>query len=116
MDGARRTTAMLAIVLGVLLAATAAFVTLFLLERSAAGEVGGQVTVTERELGGARDDLAAVKSTVDELADEQRDLEDATDALRACADPTKASIDAVRAGDDEALSDAIDQMLLHCGR
>lgn len=116
MNAARRTTAMLAIVLGVLLAATGAFVTLFLLERSAAGEVGGQVTVTERELAGARDRLATVKSTLDELADEQRDLEDANDALRACADPTKAAIDAVRAGDDEALSAGIDQMLLHCGR
>lgn len=116
MDGARRTTVMLAIVLGVLLAATGAFVTLFLIERSAADEVGGQVTVTERELAGAQDRLATVKSTVDEMADEQRDLEDAADALRACADPTKASIDAVQAGDDEALDDGIDQMLLHCGR
>lgn len=116
MNGARRTTVMFAIVLGVLVAATGAFVTLFLAERSAADEVGGQVTVTERELGDAKDRLAADRSTVDELAEEERDLTDANDALHACADPTKASIDAVRAGNDQALSDAIDQMLLHCGR
>lgn len=116
MNGARRTTVMIAIVLGVLVAATGAFVTLFLLERSAAGEVGGQVTVTERELGDARDRLGTEKSTVDELADEEQTLTDANEALRACADPTKASIAAVKADNDQALSDAIDQMLLHCGR
>lgn len=116
MNGARRTTAMFAIVLGVLIAAAGAFVTLFLLERSAAAEFGGQVTVAEQELGDARDRLADNRSTVDELADGEQALTDTNDALRACADPTKASIDAVKAGDDKALSDAIDQMLLHCGR
>jgi uncharacterized protein (DUF3084 family) len=116
MNGARRTTVVVAIVLGVLVAATGAFVTLFLVERSAAEEIGGQIAVTERELSDARDRLGTSKSTVDELRDEEQVLTDDVDALRACADPTKASIDAVRAGDDQALSDAIDQMLLHCGR
>lgn len=105
-----------AVVLGVLVAAAGAFVALFLIERSAASEVGGQVTVTERELSGARDRLGTARSTVDELADDEQVLRDEVDALRACADPTKASIDAVRAGDDQALSDSIDQMILYCGR
>lgn len=116
MNGARNTTVMLAIVVGVLVAATGVFVTLFLVERSAAGDVGVQVTVTEQELAGAQDRFADYQSTVDELADEERDLVGTNDALHACADPAKASIAAVRAGDDQALSDAIDQMLLHCGR
>ena len=116
MNGTRKTTVMLAIVLGVLVAATGVFVTLYLVERSATADVGGQVAVTERELAGARDRLGTVQSSVDTLADEERDLVDAGDALRACADPTKAALHAVRAGDDPALSAAVDKMLLHCGR
>jgi uncharacterized protein (DUF3084 family) len=116
MNGTRKTTVMLAIVLGVLVAATGVFVTLYFIERSATEDVGGQVAVTERELSGARDRLGTVQSTVDELADEERDLVDANDALRACADPTKAALRAVEEGDDPALSAAVDQMLLHCGR
>lgn len=116
MNGTRKTTVMLAIVLGVLVAAAGAFAALYLVERSAARDVGGQVTVTERELSGARDRLADTRSTVDELDDEEQVLLDDIDALRACADPTKASIEAVQAGDGQALSDGIDQMLLHCGR
>ena len=116
MNGVRKTTVMLAIVFGVLVAAAGAFVALFLVERSAAGDVNSQITVTERELDDARGRLADSRSTVDELDDRQQDLEDANDALRACADPTKASIEAVRAGDDAELDKQIDQMLLHCGR
>ena len=116
MDGVRRTTVVYAIVLGVLVAAAGSFVALFLVERSAANEVGGQVTVTERDLSGAQDRLGAAKSTVDGLRDGEQVLLDDIDALKACAEPTKASITAVRAGDDQALSDAIDQMFLHCGR
>jgi hypothetical protein len=116
MNGTRRTTVVYAIVLGVLVAAAGSFVVLFLVERSAASEIGGQVTVTERELSGARDRLGTTKSTVDELSDAEQVLRDEVDALRACADPTKASIEAVRAGDDQGLSDAIDQMFLYCGR
>ena len=111
-----RTTVMFAIVLGVLVVAAGAFATLYLVERSSADEVGGQVTVTERELSGVRDRLGTSRSTVDELRDAEQVLLDDIDALRACADPTKASIEAVRAGDDQRLSDSIDQMLLHCGR
>src|SRR5688500_16377869 len=110
MNGTRKTTVMLAIVLGVLVAATGVFATLFLLERSANADVRNQVTVTERELAGARDRLGTVKSTVDELADEERDLTDANDALRACADPTKTALQTV---EQAALEAAIDQMLLH---
>jgi hypothetical protein len=116
MNGARNTTVMLAIVLGVLVASAGVFTTLFLIEHAAARDVGGQVTATEQELAGERDLLAHNRSTMDELASAEQDLVDANAALHACADPTKASIAAVRADDDQALSDAIDQMLLHCGR
>ncbi|MFC4855358.1 hypothetical protein [Actinophytocola glycyrrhizae] len=116
MNRTRATTVVFAIVLGVLVAAAGAFATLFLTERSAAGAVGGQVTVAERELAGARDRLGTEKSTVDELAVEERELTDGVEALRACADPTKAAIAAVRAENDQALADAIDLMLLHCTR
>jgi uncharacterized protein (DUF3084 family) len=113
MNGTRKTTVMLAIVLGVLVAATGVFVTLFMLERSASAEVHDQTTVTERELAGARDRLGTIKSTMDDLADEERELSDTNDALHACADPTKTALQTV---DDAALEAAIDQMLLHCGR
>ncbi len=116
MNGTRKTTVMLSIVLGVLVAATGVFVTLYLMERSATEDVNRQIAVTERELAGARDRLATVQSTVDQLADEERDLVDANDALHACADPTKAALDAVETGDDGALTAAIDQMLSHCAR
>ena len=113
MDGTRKTTVLLAIVLGVLIAATGVFVTLFMLERSAAEDVRRQTAVTERELAGVRDRHGTVQSTLDELADEERDLADTNDALHACADPTRT---ALRTVDDAALEAAIDQMLLHCGR
>jgi len=113
MNGTRKTTVMLAIVLGVLVAAAGVFGTLFVLERSAAEDVRGQVTVTERELAGVHDRLGSVKSTVDELADEERDLTDTNDALHACADPTRTALTTV---DEAAMEAAIDQMLLHCGR
>jgi hypothetical protein len=116
MNGTRKTTVMLSVVLGVLLAATGVFVTLYLVERSATGDVGRQIAVTDKELAGARDRLDTVRSTVDKLADEERDLTDANDALHACADPTKAALQAVSNRDDAALNAAIDQMLLHCAR
>lgn len=105
-----------AVVLGVLVAAAGVFVTLFLLERSAAAEIGGEVTVTERELTDARERLANEKSTVDELADEEQDLVDAKEELAACADPTRKALQAAGSGTDQELSDALEQMLLHCGR
>lgn len=113
MNWTRKTTVMLTIVLGVLVAATGVFVTLFMLERTATEDVRGQVTVTEQELAGARDRLGTVKSTVDELAAEEQDLTDANDALHACADPTRTALVTL---DEAAMEDAIDQMLLHCGR
>ncbi|MFI7675869.1 hypothetical protein [Actinophytocola sp. NPDC049390] len=116
MNGTRKTTVVLAIVLGVLVAATGVFVTLYLIERSATAEVDGQVAVTERELAGARDRLSTVRSNMDKLADEERDLVDAGDALRACAEPTGDALRAGRTGDDPALAAAVDQMLLHCTR
>ena len=116
MNGTRKTTVMLAIVLGVLVAATGVFATLYLVERAATADVGGEIAVTERELAGARDRLGTLRSTVDKLGDEERDLVDANDALRACADPTKDALRAVQEGDDPALSAAVDRMLLHCRR
>src|SRR5690606_33758341 len=104
------------IVLGVLIAATGVFVTVYAVERSAAEDVGRQIAVTERELAGVSDRLATIGSSVDELADTYRDLEAVNDVLRACTDPTKAALRAVKRRDDPGLSSAIEQMLLHCGR
>ena len=112
--GAQRRT--IVVLIGVLVAATGLFVTLFLVERAAAGEVGAQVTVLEEETADARARLSDRRSTVDDLEEERQGLESANDALRACADPAKSSIEAAKTGTDAELSSAIEQMLLHCGR
>jgi hypothetical protein len=107
---------MLVVLVGVLVAATGLFVTLFVLERTAAGAAGERVAVAERELADARDRLAANRSTMDELAAERQGLESANDALRVCADPARSSIEAATTGTDEDLSSAIQRMLALCGR
>jgi outer membrane murein-binding lipoprotein Lpp len=111
--GQRRTTFVL---IGVLVAATGLLGALFLIERNGAGQVGNQLTVTEQELAAARDRLADNRSTMDELGDREQQLAADQDTLERCADPAKAAIEAAQSDDSAALSTAVDQMVIHCGR
>jgi hypothetical protein len=101
---------------GVLVAVTGLLGALFLVERHGAGQVGDQLTVTERELASARDRLATNRSTMDRMGDEEQRLAADQTALETCADPAKAAIEASGGDDDAALSTAVDQMVIHCGR
>jgi hypothetical protein len=111
--GLRRATLVL---IGALVAVTGLLGALFLIERNGAGQVGEQLTVTEHELDAARDRLATNKSTMDQLGERARQLAADQDALKTCADPAKAAIEASGGDDGTALSTAIDTMLIHCGR
>lgn len=116
MGAKRRNTAVFVVLIGVLVAATGLFVSLYLVERKGAAEVGEQAAAVEREVAASRDEARANRSTKDELVDQHSDLQAENDTLHACADPTKASIEAFLADDDAAFSTAIDQMYLYCGR
>lgn len=116
MGAKRRNTAVFVVLIGVLTAATGLFVSRYLVDRKGAAELGEQATAVEREVSAARAEVRDNRSTKDELVEQHADLQAENDTLHACADPTKASIEAFLADDDAALSAAIDQMFLHCGR
>ncbi len=112
----RGTVILLAVAVGLLTVAVGLLGTLYVMQRGDTDEVNQQVATAERELADANDRLAANMSTLDEQDQEREELEDTATALHACADPTAASIEAVRAGDDAALSNALDLMFANCGR
>ncbi len=112
----RRTSIVFTVLIGVLVAATGVFVSLYLVERAEAKEVGEQSASVERQVSDARAEARDNRSAAAELVDARTDLQAENDTLRACADPTRDSIAAVRAGDDAALDVAIGQMLSNCGR
>jgi len=112
----RRTVVLLAVAVGLLAAAAGLLGTRYVMQRGDTGAVNQQVATTERELADANTRLAANTSTLDELDQEREELENTGATLHACADPAAASVAAVRAGDDTALSNAVDLMLVNCGR
>jgi hypothetical protein len=115
--GAKRTnTAVFVVLIGVLAAATGLFVSLYLVERKGAAEVGERATAVEREVSAAQAEARDNRSTKDAAVDAHAGLRAENDTLHACADPTKASIEAFLIDDDAAFSAAVDQMFLHCGR
>jgi hypothetical protein len=112
----RRTTVVFVALIVVLVAATGVFVSLYLVERAGAKDVGEESAAVERQVSDARAEVRDNRSAVDELVQARTDLQEENDRLHACADPTEDSIAAVNAGDDAALDAAIDLMFLHCGR
>jgi peptidoglycan hydrolase CwlO-like protein len=111
-----RSTAVLVALVVVLVAATGVFVSLLLVERAGAKEVGEQSAAVQRQVSDARAVVRDNRSSADDLVEQRSELQAENDTLHACADPTKDSIAAVRAGDDAALDAAIDLMFVHCGR
>lgn len=112
----RRSTAIFVVLVVVLVAATGLFVSLYLVERAGAKDAGEQSAAVEREVSDARAVVRDNRSAAGDLVELHTDLQAENDTLHACADPTKDSIAAVRAGDNAALDAAIDLMFLHCGR
>jgi len=112
----RRTMVLLAVVLGVLVAITGVFGSLYVVARGDTGQVREQQSATEDRVADADLRLATNTSTLDDRDQEREELENDITKLHACADPAAASIVAVNAGDDVALGNAVDLMLDNCGR
>lgn len=112
----RSTVTALAVVAGVLVAAAALFVTLFLVERAGIARLDDDLAGIERKLDDANARLATGQSTVDVLDQKQVELGNAIAELRSCADPSKAAVVAANTGDDAGLDAAIRHVLRNCGR
>lgn len=112
----RRNTAVFAVLAMVLVASAGLFVALYVVARHAAGEAHDDLTAVERELADTRAHVRDVRSTVDESRDKHDELQRTNDALNACAEPTRAGIEAATNNDQAGLSAAIDEMLAKCVR
>jgi hypothetical protein len=106
----------LAVVVGLLVAATGVFVALYVMKRGDVERATGEVTRTERAIDSRQARLDSIKSTVDDLKAERTRLEGDNTRLHACVDPTRAMFAAAQAGDKAALDAAIDDVVRNCGR
>jgi septal ring factor EnvC (AmiA/AmiB activator) len=112
----RGTVVTLALVVGLLVAATGVLVVLYVVKQGDTGRLAGEVARTERTIDTRQDRLASLESTVDELDDERSRLDGENRKLHACADPAKDSITAAKAGDRAALDKALDEVVQNCER
>lgn len=116
-SGARKTaTIVLSVLVAVLVAAAGLFIFLFLAERGAVADANTEVSTVEQQITDKKGELSDAKSAADDFEQQATDLQGAHDKLQACADASKASIQAARTGTDEDLSAAIDKMLVDCVR
>jgi hypothetical protein len=104
----------LAVVVGLLVAATGVFVALYVMKRGDVERATGEVTRTERAIDDRQVRLNGIESTVDDLEAERTRLEDDNERLHACADPTRAMFAAAQSGDRAALDAAIDDVVQNC--
>ena len=77
---------------------------------------GPRSSQTESELAGQKDKLTDAKTAADDAEQQNQELQTTNDQMKACADASKAAITAAQAGNDQALSEAIDRMLTDCVR
>jgi len=113
----KKPTIVLAVLVGVLAAATAVFVILFLLEKGAISDTNGQVSSTEQQISGEKDKLSDVKAQVDTLEQEGQDLQTTHDDFKSCYDAAKTALDLGGSGASDAeLQAAIDKMQAECPR
>lgn len=106
----------LAVVVGLLVAATGVLAVLYLVQHGESGRAAGEVARTERAVDDRQDRLASIESTVDDLDAKRSRLEGDNRKLRACADPARDIVLAAQAGDKAALAEAIDEVLRNCER
>lgn len=111
----KKPTIVLAVLVGVLAAATAVFVILFLLEKSAINDTNGQVSSTEQQITDEKGKLSDVKAQVDTLQQEGQDLQSNKDELQACYDSAKDALQKGQSGvSEDVLQAAIDKMQADC--
>jgi cell division protein FtsL len=106
----------LAVLVGVLVAAAGLFVVLFLLEKGAVADTRNETAVTEQQISDQRDKLADAKAEVDDLEQQGQELQSTHDKLQTCYDSAKKALQTGQTGTEQELSDAVDQMLTDCER
>jgi hypothetical protein len=104
----------LAVVLGLLVAATGLFVVLYLNEKDGAVRASGDVARTESAIDGRGHRLASIKSAVDTLDAEKSRLDSDNRELHACADPSSDLVEAARARDEAGVKKASSEVLRNC--
>jgi hypothetical protein len=106
----------LAVVVGLLVAATGVFVALYVMKRGDVERATGEIARTERTIDNRQERLGSIESTVDQLEAARTGLEDDNQRLHACADPARDMFAAAQAGDKAALDEAVDGVVRNCAR
>jgi hypothetical protein len=112
----RATVIVLAVAVGVLVAATALFIVLYANKQADIRQTEEQIGTTVSSIADSGARLADIKSTVDKLDTERDRLTTLNTELRACSDAAKASIVAVQKADKAAFDAAMDKILSKCRR
>jgi cell division protein FtsB len=105
-----------AILVAVLVIAAGLFLTLFLIERGAAGKAQNEVTSIEEQIAGEREKLAEAKSTVEELQEEGEQLQGTNEYLKTCDASSRKTLALAGTNNDAEFSAAFDQMVIDCAR
>jgi hypothetical protein len=114
--GRRGTVVTLAVAVGVLVAATALFVVLYVMEQTGIGRVEEQIGTAEGSIADGTERITIMKSTVDELDAERTRLATTNTDLHACADAAKDSVSAAQRADKPAFDAAMNKVFVHCRR
>ncbi len=114
--GRRWTVVSLAVAVGVLVAATALFVVLYVQKQNDIGQLAERIETTERSIADRTARLGTVKSTVEELDAERSRLTSTNTELRACTTATKDSIAAAQRADKTAFDAAMAKAFINCRR
>ncbi|MFC0105839.1 hypothetical protein [Kibdelosporangium aridum] len=114
--GRRGAVVSLAVAFGVLVAATALFVVLYVQQQNDISQLAERIDTPERSITDRTARLGTVKSTVEELRAEQSRLTTTNTEMRACATANKDSIAAVQRADKAAFDAAITKFFINCRR
>ncbi|CAM4235038.1 hypothetical protein KIPE111705_45805 [Kibdelosporangium persicum] len=114
--GRRGTVVTLAVAAGVLVAATALFVVLYVREQTEISRVEERIATAEVSIAGGNERITVMKSTVDELDAERARLTTMNAELHACADAAKDSVAAARRANEAAFGAAMGKAFVHCRR
>ncbi|ONI82941.1 hypothetical protein ALI144C_17965 [Actinosynnema sp. ALI-1.44] len=106
----------LAVAVGVLVAATALFVVLYVQKQTDIGKVSDQIGTSEVSLADRTTRLARAKSAVADLDTERTQLNTTNTKLRSCSDAARNSVAAAQRSDKTAFEAAMAKAFIHCRR
>ncbi|ALG09196.1 hypothetical protein [Kibdelosporangium phytohabitans] len=114
--GRRGAVVFLAVAIGLLVAATALFVVLYVKKQTDLGKVSDQIRTTEVSVADQSKRLTTVKAAVADLDTERSQLSTTNAKLRLCSDAARNSVAAAQRSDRTAFDAAMARALVHCRR